>query len=222
MTLFFPDVNEYKDVSLAGIPFVEIRASIGDERDVEYERYANEADSRKIPWFAYHFLNHSAVGTGSPEAQADFAFSVVGTRAPLMLDTEPNRGYDAPVSEGVRFVNRYRGHGGILKTVYKPKWSWEGQGYPSLQPFVDLGLGLVASNYTGYSDTGPGWSPYGGFNSVLVWQYTETGNLNGQSNIDWNAFRGTLDDLKQAVGLISSTAVINSAHPFFYDSQNNN
>ncbi len=51
------------------------------------------------------------------------------------------------------------------------------------------GVGLVSSNYTTYSDTGPGWTAYGGV-TPIQWQFTN--NLNG-SGADGNAYRGTAD-----------------------------
>lgn len=220
MTFTFPDINEYKDVSLAGLSFVEMRATIGLEQDLRYNQYGNECIARGISPLAYHFLNHSYAGTGSPEEQADFSYSVVGPRIPLMLDTEPNLGFDAPVAEGVRFVQRYRANGGVCRSVYKPKWSWENQGKPSLKPFQDLGLALVASDYgVPYSDAGRGWTPYGGYDQVSIWQYTETGDLGGTHGaIDWNAFRGTLNELIVLVGIPTSHGSIS---PWFYPSQNN-
>jgi len=47
----------------------------------------------------------------------------------------------------------------------------------------------VASNYTTYSDTGPGWAAYGGV-SPIQWQFTD--NLNG-TGADGNAYKGTAD-----------------------------
>jgi hypothetical protein len=39
------------------------------------------------------------------------------------------------------------------------------------------------------ADAGAGWLPYGGI-TPTIWQYTDKGTLNGQSPVDWSAFRG--------------------------------
>ena len=57
---------------------------------------------------------------------------------------------------------------------------------------------LVSSNYTHYSDSGPGWAPYGGMTPV-IWQYTDSGTLNGVEPVDFNAYRGTVADFESQV-----------------------
>jgi len=57
---------------------------------------------------------------------------------------------------------------------------------------------LVSSDYTGYSDNGPGWAAYGGMTPV-IWQYTSSAALNGVSNVDMNAYQGTLADFQAQV-----------------------
>ena len=80
--------------------------------------------------------------------------------------------------------------------MYLPHWYWAGNlGQASLAPVIDLGMLLVSSDYTTYSDTGPGWAPYGGMTPV-IWQYTSTGTLNGVSNVDMNAYKNTLADFQ--------------------------
>lgn len=66
------------------------------------------------------------------------------------------------VDKAVRFTRHYRALGGICHTLYLPHWYWQVLGSPDLKPVTDLGMVLVSSDYTTYSDTGPGWQPYGG------------------------------------------------------------
>jgi len=119
-----------------------------------------------------------------------------------MIDFEPEYNPDgtiasAPqVSDAVDFINQYRALGGKTYLLYLPHWYWAGNlGQASLAPVIDLGMLLVSSEYTTYSDTGPGWAPYGGMTPV-IWQYTSTGTLNGVSNVDMNAYKNTLADFQ--------------------------
>jgi peptidoglycan hydrolase-like protein with peptidoglycan-binding domain len=69
-----------------------------------------------------------------------------------------------------------------------------------MQPFISRNVFLVSSAYTVYTDDphGVGWLPYGG-QYPSIWQYTDHQQFNGQ-RVDFNAYRGTLDQLKAMVG----------------------
>ena len=149
---------------------------------------------------AYHFL-HAGNGAG----QASYAYGRVGSGIPLMIDCEPTYNSNgtiasAPqISDVVDFINEYRALGGTVHLLYLPHWYWQGNlGQVSLSPVIDLGMLLVSSDYTGYSDSGPGWAAYGGM-TPLIWQYTSTAALNGVSNVDMNAYQGSLDDFEAQV-----------------------
>jgi GH25 family lysozyme M1 (1,4-beta-N-acetylmuramidase) len=198
LTIFFPDLSEYNNVTVAaGTPAVVARATIGNETDGKYQSYKQQAAAAGAFFVAYHFLNTTSVGTGSPEQQAEVAHSVVGN-VPLMLDAEPNRGGNATVDEMCRFIDHYRAVGGTINVAYIPRWSWERLGSPNLQALADRHISLVSSNYTSYSDNGPGWAPYGGL-TPAVWQYTDAQGYGGGSS-DFNAFRGTIDQLRTLFG----------------------
>jgi hypothetical protein len=96
----------------------------------------------------------------------------------------------ATVPRLLALTTAYRALGGIVSLVYLPAWWWHNIGAPDLRPLSQAGLSLVSSNYPsgGYSDNGPGWTPYGGMTPVQ-WQYTET-------PLDMNAFRGTAADYR--------------------------
>ena len=155
---------------------------------------------------AYHFL-HAGNGAG----QASYAYGRVGSGIPLMIDCEPTYNSNgtiasAPqISDAVDFINEYRALGGTVHLLYLPHWYWQGNlGQASLSPVIDLGMLLVSSDYTGYSDTGPGWASYGGM-TPLIWQYTSTASLNGVSNVDMNAYQGTLADFQAQVSTGAQT-----------------
>jgi peptidoglycan hydrolase-like protein with peptidoglycan-binding domain len=149
---------------------------------------------------AYHFL-HAGNGAG----QASYAYARVGSGVPLMIDFEP--AYNAngtiasapQISDAVDFINEYRALGGTVYLVYLPHWYWQGNlGSPSLASLIGLGMLLVSSDYTGYSDTGPGWAAYGGM-TPIIWQYTSSATLNGVTNVDMNAYLGTLGQFQSQV-----------------------
>jgi hypothetical protein len=98
------------------------------------------------------------------------------------------------VALALAFVDAYRAAGGIIHDVYLPRWYWEVLGRPSLTGFADRRMILTSSNYVAYSDSGPGWAPYGGM-TPRVWQYTST----GPGAMDWNAYRTAAASIGAAV-----------------------
>lgn len=199
MTLYYPDVSGYQaGVSFAGVPIAMVKATEGtDLTNSDFAPAKARAKSAGAYFCAYHFLRE-----GNAVAQAQYAHSVVGS-TPLMLDMEQEAlasGTSNPtVQDAADFVTEYRALGGVVYLLYLPKWYWQDIGSPSLAALQQLGLMLVTSDYTTYSTNGSGWNGYGGM-TVLVWQYSESGSLNGVSPVDWNAFKaGTLMDFEAYV-----------------------
>jgi peptidoglycan hydrolase-like protein with peptidoglycan-binding domain len=202
MTIFYPDVSSYQaGISFAGCAIAMVKATENDNyRNPDYAAAKTRAAQAGAYFCAYHFL-HAGNGAG----QAQYAFGVVGAGVPLMIDFEP--AYNAngtlasapQISDAVDFINEYRALGGVVYLLYLPHWYWQGDlGQASLTSVIDLGMLLVSSDYTGYSDTGPGWATYGGM-TPLVWQYTSTATLNGVVNVDMNAYKGSLADFEAQV-----------------------
>ncbi|MGH9565964.1 MAG: GH25 family lysozyme, partial [Candidatus Angelobacter sp.] len=194
MTIFYPDVSNYQ----AGLTIqpstvaVCAKASEGTTYyDTAYVNFAFQAAAQGSFFFAYHFLHHSNV-----DAQAGFCHAITGS-TPIMIDCESPS--DNPtVADCVEFAQGIRARGGVCTLVYLPHWYWQGNlGSPDLTPFAQAGLSLVSSDYTTYSDTGPGWNPYGGLTPV-IWQYTDSFPYGGQS-VDFNAYRGTVAQLMELV-----------------------
>jgi GH25 family lysozyme M1 (1,4-beta-N-acetylmuramidase) len=212
MTIFYPDVSSYQaGISFAGCVIAMVKATEDDDyTNPDYAAAQKRAADAGAYFCAYHFL-HEGNGAG----QASYAFDVVGPDVPLMIDCEPAYNADgtiasAPqVSDVVDFVNEYRALGGTVYLLYLPNWYWQGNlGEPSLDSVIDLGMLLVSSDYTGYSDTGPGWAAYGGMTPV-VWQYTSSATLNGVVNVDMNAYKNTLADFQAQV----TTGALSGAEP---------
>jgi GH25 family lysozyme M1 (1,4-beta-N-acetylmuramidase) len=192
MTLFFPDVASYEaGIRLDGMSLISVKATEGTSyTNPDYARVAGDARHRGLPLIAYHFLRHDS----SPAQQATHCHDVVGSGTPVMLDVETaTNGSCATADDAVNFTMALKKLGGNPRLIYLPKWYWQDKlGSPDLTPLVKAGLLLVSSNYTSYSDTGPGWAPYGGMTPV-VWQYTDRYALNGFA-VDHNAFRGNIND----------------------------
>jgi len=199
MTIFYPDVSSYQTgINFAGCVIVVAKATEGTGyTNPDYAPAKVRAADAGAYFCAYHFL-HQGNGAG----QASYAHGVVGSEVPLMIDFEPEYNANGTISsapqtsDAVDFINEYRALGGKTYLLYLPHWYWlNNLGQASLAPFIDLGMLLVSSDYTTYSDTGPGWAPYGGMTPV-IWQYTSTATLNGVSNVDMNAYQGTLADFQ--------------------------
>ncbi len=201
MTIFYPDVSSYQaGISFTGCVIAMVKATENnDYTNPDYAAAKARAAKAGAYFCAYHFL-HGGNGAG----QASYAHGVVGG-VPLMIDFEPTYNSNgtiasAPqISDAVDFINKYRSLGGKVYLLYLPHWYWAGNlGQASLAPLIDLGMLLVSSDYTAYSNTGPGWAPYGGMKPV-IWQYTSTATLNGVKNVDMNAYQNTLADFKAQV-----------------------
>ncbi len=202
MTIFYPDVSSYQTgISFTGCVIAMVKATEGTGyTNPDYAAAKVRAANAGAYFCAYHFLR-----AGDGAGQASYAHSVVGSDIPLMIDFEPEYNSDgtiasAPqVSDAVDFINEYRALGGKTYLLYLPHWYWEGDlGQASLASVIDLGMLLVSSDYTAYSDTGPGWAPYGGM-TPTVWQYTSSATLNGVVDVDMNAYQGTLADFQAQV-----------------------
>jgi|HubBroStandDraft_1064217.scaffolds.fasta_scaffold06809_3 GH25 family lysozyme M1 (1,4-beta-N-acetylmuramidase) len=208
MTIFYPDVSDYQaGISFAGCVIAMVKATENnDYTNPDYASAKARAASAGAYFCAYHFL-HAGNGAG----QASYAHGVVGSEVPLMIDCEPTYNTNgsiasAPqVTDVVAFVNQYRALGGKVYLLYLPRWYWAGNlNQAALTPVIDLGMLLVSSDYTTYSDTGPGWAAYGGMTPV-IWQYTSSATLNGVNNVDMNAYQGTAGDFQAQVTTGAST-----------------
>jgi hypothetical protein len=198
MTIFFPDVSSYTpNVDPAAYPILLARATLSSTvTDTSYTTFKARAAAAGTFFVAYHWLNH-----GNLAAQARHCYSVVGPDVAVMIDAEDeagNTGYNGPltVADLIGFASAYRALGGTVSLCYLPFWYWSGaMSAPSLTPLNTAGLHLVSSNYpsNGYTENGPGWAPYGGVTPVQ-WQYTST-------PIDMNAYRGTVADYTEMVGV---------------------
>lgn len=193
-TIFFPDVSNHNRglVIQPGTVFLWAKASEGtNDTDNTYEGFKAQAASVGAGFGAYHYLH-----AGNGAAQADFAFGIVGPGVPLFVDVEPEDTSYPTVTDVVAFATRYKALGGLCEAMYYPKWYWTNQGSPDLS---QTGLQLIASGYSGYSDTSANWDPYGGL-TPFQWQFSDNYEYGGMQ-IDFNAFKGSLDQYLVALGV---------------------
>lgn len=187
MTVFYIDISSFQvGINLAGWHAVCSKITQGTGYTNPYwMRFKGQAAAAGAFFFGYHFLT-----AGNGAGQADYYWSRAG-KLPAMIDMESTGSSHPGVGDAVSFRDRLRSHGGICTTIYLPRWYWQQIGSPSLNPFVTRGLHLVSSQYTSYSDSGPGWRGYGGFSNADVWQYTSSLRTGGMGAVDGNAYRGT-------------------------------
>lgn len=204
MTIYFPDVSNHQ----AGLKIqpktvvVLAKATEGTTyADPDYADFKKQAAAVGAVFGAYHFI------WSGTAAEAGWAFQHVGT-TPLMVDAE-NPKVKVTVQMILNFVTEYRKLGGVVHLVYLPEWYWHNTlGSPDLTPLTAAGLQLVSSDYSVlYSDTGKGWQAYGGV-TPIQWQYTDKLSYGGYS-VDFNAFKGTVDQYEQLLttGSIAPTPV---------------
>lgn len=177
MTIHFHDVSSYQgDYHPTGPTIAKATEGTGFT-DPRFATTRQRTIAGGWPFLGYHFLR-----SGQIAQQVAHAAAVVGKGQPLMLDVETaNDGSFPSFAEVLQFV---AGWPGIVSLAYIPQWFWAGKWHsPSLAPLASRGVGLISSAYTAYSDTGPGWHPYGGMTPV-IWQHTST-------PIDTNAYKGT-------------------------------
>lgn len=187
MTLFFPDISSYEAglTIQPGTVAVIAKATEGTYyRDPDYATFKAQAATHGAVFSAYHFLK----ADGNAAGQADYCHAMVGS-TPVMLDVETEGTSKPGVADVAAFIARMRALGGRVWGAYFPQWYWQQVG----GNLASLGVALVSSNYTAYSDSGPGWAPYGGV-TPTVWQYTDKQPYGGQT-MDFNAFRGTVAEL---------------------------
>lgn len=209
MTLYYPDVSNYQGSMPLAPNTVACfaKASEGTSyKDPYYAHFKAEAARVGALFGGYHFLH-----AGNAAAQAANCFAAVGRGVPVMIDHETTTGSNPTVQDALDFASEYRKLGGLVVLEYLPHWYWQQLGSPSLTPIKSAGLGLVSSDYTSYADNGPGWNAYGGVTPV-IWQYTDAQQYSGQP-VDFNAFKGTVAELKALLGLAPAPAPVPAPPP---------
>lgn len=230
MTLFYPDVsnNNWATPPSWTTPqdAIDFCSQLADEGFSAVCHKVSEGNYYKDPYwtpvrqwcqsnnfvvFGYHYVT-----TNDPTSQAATWLSNVGDRSlPCMLDFEANSG---DITNFWAVANAFNTAGVRVALSYIPRWYWQQIGSPDLSHVP----GLVSSSYFqegkyasveyygSGGDGGQGWAPYGGA-SPVVWQFTDAAIINGH-RVDCNAFRGSLDDFKQLLGITTGDTAISAAN----------
>lgn len=185
-TLIFRDVSHYQGAYKPTGPTIAKATEGTSFVDPAFAGDRTRAAAAADLFLPYHFLAH-----GNIAAQVAHVIATIGHREDVMLDVEYEAGKPDPTLDDVYgFADAFReaSGGGKVSLGYIPEWFWAGHWHsPSLGGLTARRIGLVSSHYSAYSDTGPGWSPYGGVTPV-IWQYAD-------KPYDTNAFKGTPDQL---------------------------
>jgi hypothetical protein len=219
VTIFGPDVSSYEaglDLSkLADASFVFAKASEGTYyTDASYQGWRRQAASLGLPFAWYHFL--STEGAAAQVAHTKACIGDVGL--PGMLDFEPTPTMRPTLSQALAYADAAHAAGLNLRLVYLPHWYWQQLGSPSLSGLTSRGLYLVSSNYPGGTgnperlypgDSASGWQPYGGV-TPLIYQYTDKASDGGKTE-DFNAFRGSVAQLRAYLGAATPTTTTGGA-----------
>jgi len=208
MTVYGPDISSYQaglDLSrLADASFVIAKACEGTYyTDGSYQGWRRQAASLKKPFVWYHCLSSENVS-----AQVAHTKACVGDLSlPGMLDVEPSGTSKPTLQQVLDYADASKAAGLRLRLVYLPHWYWQELGSPSLSGLTRRGLGLISSSYPGGSGSAPalypgdkaaGWNAYGGVAPAL-YQYTNQASDGGRA-LDYNAFRGTVEQLLTQLG----------------------
>jgi GH25 family lysozyme M1 (1,4-beta-N-acetylmuramidase) len=166
--------------------------------DAQYDNFRAQANHAGLLFAAYHYL-----WSDSPaSAQAYNLASHIGDKSiPVMIDCEAGGG--ANLAKCVAFRDELQQRGIRVSLLYLPHSWWQQIGSPSLATWT-----VVNANYgvnpagTG-TDLYPGdgsarWDAYGGRVPALL-QFGSQCRIDGWPNdLDVDAWRGTLDELKAA------------------------
>jgi len=195
------------NVATLNDPFVLLKCTEGTYySDSQYPIWYSQAKQAGKLLVAYHFISGE-----DPGAQAaHLAAHILDKSLPVMIDWEPEGSFKPTLPQLFRLADAINAAGMRVRLAYVPRWFWSAQGSGDLTPLSQRGIGVVSSAYPGRSgqapaagyasaggDSGVGWQPYGGVTPVL-WQYTDAASE--QQSLDFNAFRGTIDQLAALLG----------------------
>lgn len=211
MSILGPDISSYEqglNVAALSDPFVMMKCTEGTYyADPDYAGWLAQAKASKKLAVAYHFVKTES----SAQAQAVWLAAHIGDMSvPVMLDVE-TEGSSAPhLPLVLDVIDAMHGRGLNVRLVYLPRWFWQQIGSPDLTSLTQRHVGVVASAYPGRrglnppvsyqgsgGDAGAGWAPYGGVTPVL-WQFTDAAVE--QQTMDFNAYRGTINQLAALLG----------------------
>lgn len=213
MTLFLADIASYQGgLALSQLRpdcvGVFVKATQGTTYvDPYYAGWREQAQAAGLIFVAYHYVT-----TEDPAAQAGhIATTVADPNKPLMFDVEQASGN---VVHTLAVIKACKDAGLNPRVLYLPKWYWEQIGSPNLAPLGEY-VALTSSAYPTSrpgtpaglypGDSAAGWASYGGVTPTF-YQFTDAATEGGQQ-VDMNAFKGSLEDLRTVLGLSAPTQI---------------
>lgn len=207
MTLYGVDVSNNNDggrgtidlneIVIENFAWIEAKVSEGNYyKDPDWKRIKQFGADRGVPVIGYHYVT-----TNDAHSQAATWLANGGGNV-AMLDVEANSGN---IDNFWAVVNAFNAAGVRVTLSYIPHWYWQGIGSPDLSKVP----GLIASNYvngTGYAsslypgDNSNRWFSYGGATPQIL-QFSSQAIVANLQTCDVNAFRGTLEQLYELLGL---------------------
>lgn len=210
-TIFGVDVSEWQDgISLRraadeGIRFAIIRTTDGTYRDRCYQSHMRDAEAAGLVTAAYHFLRNPSEGT-SVRAQVDASLDVMGDlRRPVWIDCETEAGLS--INDIWECKRLYEANGVRVIGMYSYIPWWEGRVFEGEPDLKDSGLGALWMAHYGQNPGGPPAAIYPGdahpkwdypLGNVkpAIWQFGSQGHVAGFTEVDVNAFRGSVEELR--------------------------
>jgi Glycosyl hydrolases family 25 len=215
MTIEGPDVSSFQDgldlfrCTFASFVIAKTTEGVG-YTDANYQGWRRQSAALGKLFAWYHFLSGADAA-----AQVQHTVANVGDISlPGMLDFEPTPTFRPTLAQALAYIDAAHAAGLKLKLLYLPRWYWEEIGSPDLSGLSARGVYLVASSYLGGTgtpsqlypgDSAAGWSPYGNA-KPLVLQFTDRATDGGMP-LDYNAFRGSIQQLAAFLGTASPAPV---------------
>jgi GH25 family lysozyme M1 (1,4-beta-N-acetylmuramidase) len=182
-----------------GYQFVVAKCTEGQATvDAQYDNFRAQANHAGLLFAAYHFLHSDSPAS----AQAYNLASHIGDKnIPVMIDCE--KGGGANLAKCVAFRDELQQRGIRVSLLYLPHSWWQQIGEPSLATWTvvnanygDNPVGTAIDLYL--SDKSTQWDAYGGRTPALL-QFGSKCRIDGYpGDLDVNAWRGSLDELKAA------------------------
>lgn len=176
----------FATIKSAGIIGVILKATQGSTWvDPTFVSRMMAAHSAGLLIGAYHFADAS-----DPMTQATHFLSIASAVGRLAIDIEPNgMGNTVSIAQAAEIVARVQSATSRLPAVYISRYGPSGNG-AGLPNSVLSRCPLWLAEYGTNPIPPPGWTNW------MLWQYTQTGKVEGiGSPCDRSRFAGTLDDL---------------------------
>lgn len=209
MTLYGVDVSNNNDggrgtidlneIVIENFAWIEAKVSEGNYyRDPDWERIKQFGAAKNVPVIGYHYVTNN-----DPASQVQTWLANDGGPN-VMLDFERVPDYTY-IGQFWAIVNAFNAVGVTTRLSYIPHWYWQDIGSPDISQVP----GLIASNYvtgTGYAsslypgDNSNRWFAYGGATPAIL-QFSSQAIVANLQTCDVNAYRGTLEQLYELLGL---------------------